>query len=81
MTAVVQLRASGRQFDDDLNQLPLGGFLTVDAFVSRPVGRRAELFAAAENLTGNRYPTGRTPTPTIGPPVIFRAGFRIRLGD
>lgn len=80
MTAVVQFRAAGRQFDDDLNQLPLAGFLTVDAFVSRPVGRRAEIFAAAENLTGNRYQTGRTPTPTIGPPVIFRAGFRIRVG-
>ncbi|MBK8809423.1 MAG: TonB-dependent receptor [Acidobacteria bacterium] len=80
LTAVVQFRATGRQFDDDLNQLSLGGYLTLDAFVSRPVGRRAEIFVAAENLTGNRYPTGRTPTPTVGPPVIFRAGFRIRLG-
>jgi len=80
ITGLVQFRAAGRQFGDDLNQFPLDGFLTLDVFLSRPVGRRAEVFVAAENLTGARYQTGRTPMPTIGPPVIFRAGFRIRLG-
>ncbi|HEX8338470.1 MAG TPA: TonB-dependent receptor, partial [Pyrinomonadaceae bacterium] len=66
-TFAVQGRTSGAQFDDDQNQLRLGGYFALDAFVSRRLGRGVDVFAAAENLTGRRYDVGRTPVLTVGP--------------
>jgi outer membrane receptor protein involved in Fe transport len=76
----VQGRASGRQFEDDLNQLSLGRYLTLDARAARRIRRGLEAFAAAENLTGRRYAVGRTPVTTFGPPLLVRLGLRVRLG-
>ena len=71
----------GWQFDDDLNQLHLGSFATVDALVSRPLSRRwVSLFAAAENLLDERFDIGRTPLGTLGPPRMVRVGVRLQLG-
>ncbi len=71
----VQARLSSAQFEDDLNLLRLAGYFTLDAQVSRRV-RRWTAFVAVENLTGERYEVGLTPTPTLGPPFLFRAGLR-----
>lgn len=71
----VQARASSSQWDDDQNRLRLAGFFTLDAQVSRRLSR-VEVFAAAENLTGDRYEVGRTPVLTLGPPRLLRAGIR-----
>jgi outer membrane receptor protein involved in Fe transport len=79
-TFAVQGRASSAQFDDDQNLLRLGGYFTLDALLSRRLGRGVELFAAAENLTGQRYDVGRTPVLTLGPPAFARVGLRLRLG-
>ncbi len=79
--AAVQGRWAGRQFDDDRNQFPLNSFFTLDAFVSCPVHRNAELFAAVENIFDARYDVARTPVRTIGPPVIARGGVRLRFGN
>jgi iron complex outermembrane recepter protein len=76
----LQGRASGAQFDDDQNLLRLGGYFTLDAFVARRLARGVEAFAAAENLTGQRYEVGRTPVLTLGPPAFVRVGVRLRLG-
>jgi outer membrane receptor protein involved in Fe transport len=80
-TFALQGRTSGEQFDDDQNLLRLGGYFTLDAFVSRRLGRGVEIFAAGENLTGQRYDVGRTPVLTVGPPAFARAGVRLRLGE
>jgi outer membrane receptor protein involved in Fe transport len=80
MTFGLQGRASGAQFDDDQNLLRLGGYFTLDAFASRRIARGLEAFAAAENLTGQRYEVGRTPVLTLGPPAFVRLGVRLRLG-
>lgn len=79
-TAGIQGRAIGSQFDDDQNQFRLGRFFTLDALVSRSLARGVEIFAAAENLFDRRYDVGRTPIRTIGPPLLVRVGFRLRLG-
>ncbi len=79
-TLALQGRASGPQFDDDQNQLRLGGYFTLDAFLSHRLGRGVDVFAAAENLTGQRYDVGRTPVLTVGPPAFARVGLRLRLG-
>jgi outer membrane receptor protein involved in Fe transport len=81
LTFALQGRASGAQFDDDQNLLRLGRYFALDAFVSRRLGRGVDIFAAAENLTGQRYDVGRTPVLTLGPPAFARLGLRLRLGD
>jgi len=77
----VAARWIDRQFDDDQNRLPLGGFVAVDARAARSLGRSLEVFVAGENLLDRRYDTARTPTPTVGPPRLLRLGLRLdRLG-
>jgi outer membrane receptor protein involved in Fe transport len=71
-------RVSSGQFEDDQNRLRLGGFFSLDLRVARRVGHGLELFAAAENLTGERYDVGLTPVRTLGPPVLLRAGIALR---
>ena len=75
--ADVQGRFVGRAFDDDLNTLPLNAFYTMNFEVGRAITRHIEIFAAAENLTGQRYEVARTPTANLGPPILFRAGLRL----
>jgi outer membrane receptor protein involved in Fe transport len=79
LTATVQGRYVGTQFDDDQNLLPLGAFFTMDAYVSHPVGRVTELFVGVENLLNQRYDIGRTPVRTIAPPILARVGVRFQL--
>jgi outer membrane receptor protein involved in Fe transport len=79
LTAAVQLRSSGKQFDDDQNRLPLGGFTVVDTLISRPLSRYFEVFLAVQNIFDTRYAVGRTPIETIGAPRLLRGGLRLRL--
>ena len=74
-----QGRFVSKQFDDDQNTLPLKGFFTLDAEVSRRVSEHVRLFAAFQNLTGSRYQISSTPVFTVGPPVLFRLGARVSL--
>jgi outer membrane receptor protein involved in Fe transport len=74
----VQGRFVGRQFNDDLNTLPLDKFFTMNLQVGRQLTHNVELFAAAENLTNQRYEVGRSPT-TLGPPILVRAGLRLNF--
>ncbi len=79
-TLELQSRASSRAFEDDLNQLPLNGYITLDGYLSHHLRPRLELFAAGENLTGERYMVGRTPVASWGPPLLLRAGLKLHLG-
>jgi outer membrane receptor protein involved in Fe transport len=79
VTAAVQFRASGKQFDDDQNRLPLGSFAVIDALVARPLTRYLEVFVAAQNLLNERYAVGRTPIETLGMPRMVRGGVRFRF--
>lgn len=80
-TVGLQARASSSQFDDDLNQFRLGSYFTLDAFVSRKLNHRLEIFGAVENVFNQRYEVGKTPVTTLGPPILVRGGIRIRLGS
>lgn len=78
----VQGRFVGNQFDDDQNMYPLGRFYTMDLQIGRNLTRNLELFAAAENITDERYNVANTPTATgslfnIGPPILYRIGLRL----
>ena len=78
-TVALQGRYQSSQFDDDLNQLRLEPFFTLDAFVSKRLNPRLEIFAGGENLLNNRYTIARTPVRTVAPPALVRIGMRIRL--
>ena len=78
-TAATQGRFVGKQFDDDLNTLPLNRFFTLDADVSRSFSEKLRLFVAVQNLTGSRYEISSTPVLTVGPPALVRGGFRLSL--
>jgi outer membrane receptor protein involved in Fe transport len=77
--AATQGRFVSKQFDDDLNALPLRRFFTLDAEVSRSISEELRLFVALQNLTGERYEISSTPVFTVGPPVLVRAGVRLTL--
>lgn len=78
LTATLQLRVTGPQFEDDLNERGMAGYAVVDAFVSRRLVGGLELFAAAENLFDRQYLVGRAGVDTVGQPFMVRAGLRLR---
>ena len=79
-TLSLQSRLSGRQYDDDANLFLLHGFFRFDAYASRHLGSRLELFAAGENLFDRAVEVSKTPTTTLGQPRVARAGLTLRLG-
>jgi len=76
----LQSRLSGRQFDDDANAYLLHGYFRLDAYASHTIGKRLELFAAAENLFDRQIEVSKTPTITLAAPRTARFGFQIHLG-
>jgi outer membrane receptor protein involved in Fe transport len=76
LTASVQVRALGRQYEDDRNTLTIGRAAIVDVFASRTLVRQLTAFVAAENVLDAEVPVGRTPVPTVGLPRSVRIGVR-----
>lgn len=79
VTAAIQFRSSGRQFDDDQNRFELSSFAVLDATVSRRLNRFMEVFFAAQNALNERFVVARTPLETLGAPRLLRGGIRIRI--
>jgi len=77
----VQGRFGGNQFDDDQNTLLLRRYFTLDATASHTLRHGVDVFVSVENLTNQRYDVGRTPVLTVGPPILARAGLRLRFGS
>ena len=75
----LQARASGHQFDDDLNTYLLHSYFKLDAYASHNFGKRIELFTSGENLFNRAIEVGRTPTLTLGTPRVARIGFLFKL--
>jgi outer membrane receptor protein involved in Fe transport len=79
LTAALQFRAVGRQFDDDQNQLLLAGFAVFDINAARRLGRWIEAFIAVQNVFDKRFVVARTPLENFGMPRMVRGGIRFRL--
>jgi outer membrane receptor protein involved in Fe transport len=77
-SATLEVRVLGPHFEDELNELELGGYVLLDASVSRRLLWDLELFAAAENLLNRPYLVGRAGIDTYGAPFMARAGLRLR---
>ncbi|QDE93213.1 ligand-gated channel protein [Myxococcus xanthus] len=78
VTATVQLRLTGSQFEDDLNERPMGGYAVVDVSASRHLFWKLHVFGAVENLFDREYLAGRAGVDTLGPPLLVRIGLRLR---
>jgi len=79
VNASATVRLVGKQFEDDLNTLPLGGFVVVDVALSRAFAKWGEAFVSAENLFDQTYAVGRTTgdVVSIGAPRLVRGGVRL----
>ncbi len=77
-TTAIQARASGSQFDDDLNLFRLERYFQLDVFVARRISEGTEIYASIENIFNSRYSVGRTPIRTVSSPANFRIGLRWR---
>ena len=81
LTASLQGRFTGKQFDDDRNQFPLNRFFVLDGYAGHAISRRLDLFVAGENLLNTRYDVGKTPLATLGLPRLVRVGIKIHFGE
>ncbi len=81
LTARAQARYLGRQYEDDLNTLPMGDAFLVDLFAGWHVSRRFQLYLAVENLFDRTYLVGRSGVDTVGQPRFVHGGVRFRAGD
>jgi iron complex outermembrane recepter protein len=77
LTATLQVRGIGRQYEDDRNTLEIGKTGVVDFFASRQLARSVHVFTAIENLFDTEVPVGRLPVPTVGLPRAARFGVRV----
>jgi len=77
-TAAVRGRATGRQFEDDENQLPLTAVTVVDLTLRRALNGGRTLILTVENLGGARAEAGRGAdgVVTLASPRLFLAGLR-----
>jgi outer membrane cobalamin receptor len=77
VTATVQTRMVGRQFEDDRNTLVLDDAAVVDVFASRAIASRVHLFVGIENLFDAEVQVGRTPILSVGLPRTAHGGLRV----
>jgi outer membrane receptor protein involved in Fe transport len=76
VTFGLQTRWSGRQFDDDLNTLPLRSYFAADVFTSVPLIPLLSATIAIENALDRRIETSATPVITLANPRTIRFGLR-----
>jgi outer membrane receptor protein involved in Fe transport len=79
-SAGVQVRYLGRQFEDDLNTLPIGAVMLVDARADLSLGRGFAMFVSGQNVLDRRYLVGRAGIDTEGAPRTFELGIAYHLG-
>jgi outer membrane receptor protein involved in Fe transport len=74
------IRYEDQRFDDDLNQNRLPGAVTEDARLTWALNRHADVFVAAENLSGVRVATAVNTDGTVGygEPRIVSVGISVR---
>jgi outer membrane receptor protein involved in Fe transport len=80
LTASLQVRYVGKQYENDVNTLPMGDVVLTDLFASWHVTEQVDLLVAVENVFDATYLVGRSGVDTIGQPRFVHGGFRLRLG-
>jgi len=80
-TASVELRYTSRQFEDDLNTLPMGAYVVVDVFARRDLAYGVSAFASVLNVFDRAYLVGRAGVDTIGQPRTLLVGVAFASGE
>jgi outer membrane receptor protein involved in Fe transport len=72
------LRYGGGQFDDDANQYRLSSYVSLDARISKRIGKHLDVFVSVENAFDREIQTRLDPSGTIGvgAPRMCTTGFR-----
>ncbi len=70
------LRASGLQFEDDVNSFLLPGYAVWHLTARQQLPRGFSLNLQVENLLNREIVAGYSPTPLVGAPRLVRAGLR-----
>jgi outer membrane receptor protein involved in Fe transport len=73
----VDLRTSGRQYDDSANQFELAGYAQVDLYGEHAIGEKWKIYSSVQNLTNQPVEAGRTPILTLGSPRVVAVGIRL----
>lgn len=74
----VDLRTSGRQYDDSANQFKLNGYAQVDLYAEHAFGSKWRIYSSVQNLFNAEVQAGRTPLLTLGAPRLVSVGIRLR---
>ncbi|PWT87652.1 MAG: hypothetical protein C5B54_11995 [Acidobacteria bacterium] len=69
-------RYSSKQYDDDLNLLPLDAYTNLDVQVDYALNSVWGFFISSQNLSNTSYELGRVPYPTWGAPRLVEVGVR-----
>lgn len=77
VTMMIGLHATGRQYEDDQNLLPLASGSTLDAALDWPLGGVTSLGVYAQNLLDSRLDVARTPILVLGPPRSVSIGITL----
>ena len=73
------VRASGLQFEDDLNSYLLPGYTVWHVTARQRLPRGFSLNLQIENMLNREIVAGYSPTPLVGAPRLIRAGLRWTL--
>jgi len=76
LLVTVQGRVASNEYDDDQNQLPLGGNFCLKRYSLASAAQGFTVFVAGENLTNQSYEIARTPVVNVGQPITGRIGVR-----
>ncbi|GAC1421120.1 MAG: TonB-dependent receptor [Acidobacteriaceae bacterium] len=71
---VLAARASGQAFDDSANKSMLRAFFQLDLFARHDFGTHWSLSTTVQNLLNQRPDVARTPTLTLGSPLLAQGG-------
>ncbi len=73
----LDLRSSGRQFDDSANQFELAGYTQLDLYAEHDFLHHWRIYSSVQNLTNQAVQAGRTPVLTLGSPRVVTVGLSL----
>jgi len=80
LTVNAQVTYTGKQYEDDLNTLPMWEVFLVDLYAAWHATRFLDVYAAVQNLFDRTYLVGRAGVDTVGQPRFLHGGVRVMFG-
>ncbi len=78
-TAEVTVRYLGKQYENDINTLPMSDVAITDCYAAWHATPQLDLYLGVKNLFDQTYLVGRAGVDTIGQPRFVHGGVRLRL--